>query len=207
MKTIKYALVLLFGVTFGTIGRSEAQIIPNAYINVDWQFNVPLNADFADESSGWGMNFEGGYFVTPRITVGPFISYHTNFGSVPRQTLALSPNSAMTVTQKHATFQLPFGVVGRYNFMTDRVFQPYVGVRLGANYAEYSSYYYVVRSYDDTWGFYFSPEIGASIFPNPSQRFGFHVAVYYSGATNEGGVLTYSVSNLNNFGVRVGISF
>lgn len=46
-----------------------------------------------------------------------------------------------------------------------------------------------------------------SIFPRPDYRFGFHVALYYSYATNSGDVLTYSVNNLNNFGIRVGISF
>ena len=36
---------------------------------------------------------------------------------------------------------------------------------------------------------------------------GIHVALYYSYATNEGDVLVYRVNNLNNFGLRVGISF
>ncbi len=56
-------------------------------------------------------------------------------------------------------------------------------------------------------GFFLSPEIGVSIFPRPDYRFGFHVALYYNYATNSGDVLTYSVNNLNNFGIRVGISF
>lgn len=33
------------------------------------------------------------------------------------------------------------------------------------------------------------------------------MAVYYSYATNSNDVLTYSVNRLNNFGVRVGVSF
>lgn len=46
-----------------------------------------------------------------------------------------------------------------------------------------------------------------SIFPDPGYRLGFHVSLYYSYATNSGDLLVYSVNNLNNFGVRVGISF
>ena len=109
--------------------------------------------------------------------------------------------------EKPSVFQLPFGVTSRYTWLTDSVFQPYAGLKLGANYAELSSYYYVVKQYNDTWGFFLSPEIGVSIFPRPDYRFGFHVALYYSYATNSGDVLTYSVNNLNNFGIRVGISF
>ena len=115
--------------------------------------------------------------------------------------------SALTTNQKHALFQLPFGVTGRYNWLTDSVFQPYAGLKLGANYAEMSSYYYIIKQYTDTRGFYLSPEIGVSVFPRPDYRLGFPVALYYSYSTNSGDVLTYSMNNINNFGIRVGISF
>lgn len=207
MKTTKYLAAILTVAALAAFRPAQAQIIPNTYINIDWQLNVPMGTSFADKTSGWGMNFEGGYFVTPAITVGPFISYHTNLETLPRETLQLSPGTALTTSQKHSLFQLPFGVVGRYNFMKDCVFQPYVGLRLGASYAEMSSYYYIVKQYTDTWGFYMQPEVGVSIFPAPSQRFGFHVALYYGYATNSGSLLVYSIDNINSFGLRVGVSF
>lgn len=186
---------------------SRAQIIPGAYINVDWQVGVPLGSSFADKASGWGMNFEAGWFVTENVTVGPFINYQTNIESIGRRTLPLSPNTALTTAQKHTTFQLPFGVASRWNFLRGSVLQPYAGLKLGASYAQFSSYYYVLKQYENSWGFYLQPEVGVSIFPNPQQRFGFHVALYYSYATNGADLLVYSVNSLNNFGVRVGISF
>lgn len=208
MKTIKAIKVLVLTAALVAVTLpGRAQVFPNTYMNVDWQLNVPMGSSFADKTTGWGMNFEGGYFVTPKISVGAFISYHTNFQSIDRQTLDLGDGAALTTNQKHALFQLPFGVSGRYNWMPDSVFQPYAGLKLGANYAEMSSYYYVVKQYTDTWGFYLSPEIGVSIFPNPSYRLGFHVALYYSYATNSGSVLTYKINNVNNFGLRVGVSF
>lgn len=208
MKSMKYILRAALCVASLCIGRSaSAQLLPNSYLNVDWQMNVPLGASFADKASGWGMNFEGGYFVTPAIAVGAFISYQTNLENIPRQTLDLGNGSALTTEQKHAVFQLPFGVTGRYSWLRYSVFQPYVGLKLGADYAELSSYYYIVKHYTDTWGFFLSPEVGVSIFPRPDYRLGFHVAVYYSYATNSGYVLNYSVDGLNNFGIRVGVSF
>lgn len=208
MKTIKIIKsVALCALLLCAVRPAHAQLFPNSYINIDWQMNVPLGGSFADKASGWGMNFEGGYFVTPEITVGPFISYHTNLEKISRQTLDLGDGAALTTNQKHSVFQLPFGVTGRYNWFKRSVFQPYVGLKLGACYSELSSYYYILKQYTDTWGFYLSPEIGVSIFPVPSYRLGFHVALYYSYATNSGDVLTYSVNNLNNFGIRVGVSF
>ena len=70
LKTIALCVVLLAAARTG-----KAQIFPNSYINVDWQMGVPLGSSLADKASGWGMNFEGGYFITPAIAVGPFISY------------------------------------------------------------------------------------------------------------------------------------
>lgn len=207
MKTTKYLAAVLTVAALAAFRPAEAQIIPDTYINVDWQLNVPVGSSFADKTTGWGMNFEGGYFVTPEFSVGPFISYHTNFENIPRQTLQLKPGTAMTTNQKHSLFQLPFGVTTRYTFMKDRVFEPYVGVKLGANYAEMASYYSIFKHYDDTWGFYVQPEIGVSIFPWTSQRYGFHVALYYGYSTNSGSLLIYSMDSINSFGLRVGVSF
>lgn len=188
--------------------NASAQLLPNSYFNIDWQMNVPLGSTIADKASGWGMNFEGGYFVTPEIAVGGFLSFQTNLQSIPRQTLSLDNGAtALTTAQEHAVFQLPFGVTGRYCWYPHSVVQPYVGMKLGAEYAQLSSYYYVLKSYTETWGFFLSPELGVSIFPRPDYRLGFHVALYYSYATNSGSVLGYSVDGLSNFGVRLGVSF
>ena len=40
--------------------------------------NVPLNSNFADKFSGWGMNFEGKYDLTPYWSIGAFLNFHTN---------------------------------------------------------------------------------------------------------------------------------
>ncbi len=207
MKTTKYLAAVLTVAALAAFRPAEAQIIPNTYIDVDWQLNVPVGSSFADKTTGWGMNFEGGYFITPEISVGPFISYHTNYENFPRQTLQLKPGTAMTTNQKHSLFQLPFGVTGRYTFLKESVVEPYVGLKLGANYAEMSSYYSVFKQYTDTWGFYVQPEIGVSIFPWASQRYGFHVALYYGYSTNSGDLLIYSMDSINSFGLRVGVSF
>lgn len=208
MKTMKYiATIALSALALIAVRPAQAQLFPNTYINIDWQVNIPVGSSFADKTSGWGMNFEGGYYITENIAVGPFISVQTNFQDIARQTLQLPNGSALTTAQKHALFQLPFGVTGRYEWMPDSVFQPYAGLKLGASYAQMSSYYYIVKQYTDTWGFFMSPEIGVSIFPRPDYRLGFHVALYYNYATNKGDVLTYSISNINNFGIRVGVSF
>jgi hypothetical protein len=204
---MKKILSTLLCVACCGIPIAHAQLIRNTYLNVDWQIAVPLGSDFADKASGWGMNFEGGYFLTPNITIGAFVAYQTNLESIARRTLDLGDGAALTTAQKHTLFELPFGAVARYNIIKKGVVQPYAALRIGADYAQMSSYYYVLQQSTDLWGVYLSPEVGISIFPNPSQRFGIHVATYYSYASNNGSLLIYRLHNINRFGVRVGVSF
>ena len=177
------------------------------YANVDWQFNVPLSNKFASTASGWGMNFEGGYFITDNIGVGLFLAYSTNNEYFGQKTLNISETAAMTTDQQHSLFQLPFGASFRYRFVPESQFIPYLSLKLGPEYSEMSSYYNVYKSHDYDWGFYISPEVGITMYPTQDKSVGFHVALYYSYATNKGNVLTYSLDGLNNFGFRLGLAF
>lgn len=209
MKTFKYIstrIMALGALALSIAMPAKAQTTESAYFNIDWQYNFPNGIDFADKSSGWGMNFEGGYFITPNIAVGGFLAYHSNHKYIPRQTLQLSDGSALNTDQQHTVFQLPFGVTGRYTFNRGEVFQPYVSAKIGMQYARLSSEYNIFESNDNNWGFYISPEVGLNIFPW-FYRPGIHVAAYFSYATNNGHLMTYSVDGMSNFGLRLGVAF
>lgn len=209
MKTFKYIstrIIALGALALSIAMPGKAQTTESAYFNIDWQYNFPIGIDFADKSSGWGMNFEGGYFITPNIAVGGFLAYHSNHKYIPRQTLQLSDGSALNTDQQHTVFQLPFGVTGRYTFNRGEVFQPYVSAKIGMQYARLSSEYNIFESNDNNWGFYISPEVGLNIFPW-FYRPGIHVAAYFSYATNNGHLMTYSVDGMSNFGLRLGVAF
>ena len=210
MKTIRYIfkkqIILLMMLSVFCL-KGQAQVEDKLHFNVDWQMNAPISTDFADKISGWGMNFEAGYYVTPRWSLGAFLSFHTNHKYVDRQTLQLSPTESLTTDQQFSAFQLPFGLSTSYRLGQNDYLKPYVGVRLGAMYAENSSYMTTVRYYSNPWGFYVSPELGMNIYSVPDKRLGFHVALYYSYATNQTDLLTYSMNGQNNLGFRVGICF
>ena len=209
MKTKKYlplkALAVL-AIAIGFALPGKAQTLGNYYANIDWQFNFPLGNDFVKKGSGWGMNFEGGYYLTENFAVGAFLAYHSNHKYIPRQTISMGDNSSLNTDQQHTQFQLPFGVAGRYTFNREGMFQPYISVKAGPQYARLKSTFNAFENDDNTWGFYVSPEIGMNIFPWV-YRPGIHVAAYYSYATNKGSVLTYDVDGMSNFGLRLGIAF
>ena len=178
------------------------------HITVDWQMNAPYSTGFADKISGWGMNFEGAYDVSPRWALGAFINFHTNHTYVGRQTLQISPTESLTTDQQRSAYQLPFGFTSAYTVYSGKVVKPYFGVKLGAVYTRYTTYCGTGGVYDNPWGFYASPEIGLKIFPFRSKRFGFHVAGYYSYMTNQAETLTgEGIDGQNNAGFRLGVIF
>ena len=204
-KSIKLIALLVVCMAMPTL--AGAQVLKNAYFNVDWQINSPFGQDFSKKTSGWGAHAEGGYYVIPNFAIGAFISYHTNNEYVDRQTIPVNSTSVITSDQQHSIFQLPFGAAFRYNVAPESQFQPYAGVQLGASYSEMSTYMNVMKVYDRNWGFYVSPEIGMTMYFTPQKQIGLHIAAYYNYATNKGDVLSYSIDGLNNWGIRLGLAF
>ena len=88
-KNIYFKVVALAAIAIAFAMPAKAQLSDNGYANIDWQFNAPLSNHFADKASGWGMNFEGGYFVTPNIGLGLFLNYHSNHEYVGRETFQM----------------------------------------------------------------------------------------------------------------------
>lgn len=203
IRNLSYAVLVL--ILFGMPICGKAQLSLNSYYNVDWQLNMPVGNKFADGISGWGMNIEGGYYVTDNIAVGAFLNFHTNNEYFSRRTLHLTGTLSMSTDQQHQMFTLPFGALVRYRFM-EADMQPYVGMKLGACYSEFNDYYYIYVKEQDKWGFYISPEVGFNWYPW-ANSIGFHAALYYSFATNKCDVLSYSQSSLSNFGLRIGVAF
>ena len=204
-KNIYVKVIALVAVAIAFAMPAKAQLSDNGFANVDWQFNVPLSNGFANKASGWGMNAEGGYFVTPNFGLGLFLNYSSNHEYIPRQSFKLGDGD-VTTDQQHTVFQLPFGATARYQWNRGGAVQPYIGAKLGAQYAKFRSNFNMYEVGDKTWGFYASPEIGLNVFPWAYGP-GLHLAVFYSYATNKANVLHYSVDGLNNFGFRVGLSF
>lgn len=208
MKTmkLKYVCVALLFALFSV--KAHAEKIPEQlFFNINWQMNAPIGTDFVDRISGWGMNFESGYYLTPHWALGAFLSFHTNHKYVPRQTVPVSPTASLTTDQQQSAYQLPFGLSSAYRLKADDHVRPYIGAKVGAMYAKNTTYFNASGWYDNPWGFYVSPEIGLNIYPMPDKRLAFHVAGYYSYATNKSNVVLDTMDGQNSVGFRLGICF
>ncbi|WP_444092127.1 outer membrane beta-barrel protein [Bacteroides sp.] len=195
-------IVLIFA--FAT-PKALAQIFPHSYYQAGWQFNIPVASRFASESSGMGFYFDGGYYLTHHISIGGFLNCHSNSERISRR-IYTSGTASLSTDQMQTLLQLPFGLSLRYRFAA-RTWQPYISVKLGANYSEATSVLRTERIEDRSWGFYASPEAGINIFPFRDKWFGFNIAAYYGYATNRSSALGERIAGLNNVGLRIGITF
>jgi hypothetical protein len=203
MKKIIYFMAATVVMLLATT-QADAQMGKRYYVNGGWQFNGTLGNDFVENGQGYGAYAEGGYYVTPMLAVGGFASFNTNIAYVPRTTYTFSDMSALSTDLNRAIYQVPFGATLRYRF-TRSMFQPYIEAKIGAEYATQSTYMSTFVNRQDNWGFYISPEIGFTVYPFPKDDFGFHLAAYYSFATNKND--TYDIKGLNNLGFKLGIAF
>jgi hypothetical protein len=205
MKTLKkYRLVIVAIALAGTTLPAQSQVSLDAYYNVDWQLNIPSNK-YVDKVSGWGMNFDAGWYLTPDFAIGAFMNYHTNNQYVDRSVVFLSDETAVYTDQQRSLYQLPFGITALYRFI-ESDWQPYAALKLGAEYAYTSSYYNIYKSSRDSWGFYLSPEIGVRWYPW-ANGIGLHAAAYYSFSTNRSTVMGAEFKDPSNFGFRFGVAF
>lgn len=204
MSIIGWVMVCLSWICWNAEARSFTDDLS---FNLDWQMNAPIGTDYANKISGWGMNLDAGYEVTPDWTVGLFASFHTNHRYAGRETFPLSPTETLTTDQQQSAFQIPFGAFGRYYLYDNGYIRPYVAGKLGAMYEQNTTYLNTTGYYERPWGFYVSPEIGMNINPKRYHRYGFHVALYYSYATNQTNLFNYVENGRNNIGFRLGVCF
>lgn len=203
-KTVKVFALLCMGMIVSSV--ANAQVIENMYLNADWQINTPTGNSFADKTSGWGAHGEAGYYITPHITLGGFVSYHSNHKDIAKTTINVN-GTEMTSEQEHSVYQVPFGAAFRYVFANESRFEPYIGAKVGANYRKMGVYMDIFDFDKSTWGLYAAPELGLNIYFNPEKKFGVHMAAYYNYTTNDSEVLIYKIDGLSNWGIRLGLAF
>lgn len=200
-------IIYMFAATVALVlmsTQADAQMGKRQYVNGGWQFNGTLNNEVVKSAQGYGAYLETGYYITPMLAVGGFVSFNSNNRYFPKQTYTFDDKSALTTDLSRSVFQLPFGSTLRVRFMRSRI-QPYFEAKIGSEYSTQSTYMSTFVSRKSNWGFYVSPEIGMTVYPFHKDDFGFQIAAYYSYSTNRNS--SYNMDGINNLGFKLGIAF
>lgn len=177
-----------------------------AYFGLGWQYGSPFSNGFVNKPSGYGFYLEGGRYLNDKFSVGAFLNAQTNYEYTPRSSYPVGTSGTLTTDMQHGLYQLPFGVTARYRFLTGRV-QPFLALKVGANYAYAYTDVPTLRYYDKSWGAYFSPEIGVVAFPFGFRSVGFNLSAFYSFSTNESVPFLQGFNGVNTAGLRLGLIF
>ncbi len=170
---------------------------------VSWEVASPTNSGYLDKTSWAGGRIEYRKMVKPQFSVGAAISWNSFEQYVGTKTYNNGHGGAVTTDMVREIYTLPITITGHYYFKTSsKIFKPYAGLGLGAEYAEQNAYFNIYGLTSNNWGFVARPEVGALL------QFGKGVAglvgVSYNVATNKND--EFDISSLKQFCVNIGIA-
>ncbi len=201
-------MIVLSGFAYSTTAQEEGgDRMGRGDFSAHWLLGSPVGGDFVKNFTGWGANLEGHYYITDRFAAGLFVSWTTYMEYFPRATYPLpNGNGAITMDKYQTIFELPFGVSSKFHLTSESgIVDPYVGLKLGANYSEQHRYYNIFEDYDQNWGFVVQPELGITISPMEGRMVAFNLSVFYSYSTNSSDY--FDINGLSDLGLRLGLNF
>ncbi|MCY1721938.1 hypothetical protein OU798_16410 [Prolixibacteraceae bacterium Z1-6] len=152
----KYIIIAVLAlITF----RVDAQ--DGSTIFVNYLPSLPLGgtADFTDEISPRGVDFEVQHFLNEDLSVGFNIGWTLFRQKISGETFYYK-DLTITGTQFRYTNIVPLTLNVKKYFMANGDYVPYVGVGIGTSYAEQRNEIGVFELEDDKWQFHMAPEIG-----------------------------------------------
>jgi len=167
-----------------------------------WDVNVPVNNNFTDNTSWDGFQLEYRKMIQPDLSVGLELNWTGYDKYIPRQTYQLQ-HGAVTTDFYNYLYTIPMTVNAHHYFHVNNRLYPYVGLALGATYAEMKLYYNTYVSSDYNWGFLIRPEVGAiyKFFENDS--WGVLLGVRYNYSTNTAS--SFKINGIQSIGFQLGI--
>lgn len=153
----KYIAILVLGlVTFMAKGQNETQIIFNYLPAV----SLGETADFTQDFSPRGVDFEVNRFIQDDLSVGFLIAWNVFREKVVGESIEYN-DALVTGTQFRYTNTTPLNVnVKKYFKNAEFDFAPYVGFGLGTSYTKQTNEIGVFALTDEKWQFNVAPELG-----------------------------------------------
>lgn len=152
----KFIIILLLVIAaFGTRAQEGTSIF------VSYLPSIPLGetADFSDNISPRGIDFEVQRFLSEDLSVGFNIGWNLFREKIPEETFDYE-DVTITGIQYRYTNVLPLNVNVKKYFMSEGDYIPYFGFGLGTSYNERQNDVGVFSLSEDKWLFNIAPEIG-----------------------------------------------
>jgi hypothetical protein len=210
MKKIFINISLIFLATFLSSGVANGQqaaaIGGRAFDNFftfAWDVTLPMGDKFVSDVSFAGAKLEYRKMVTDNISVGLDLSWNSLYEYKSYQTYHLNSSSDVTTDLYKYNYTLPMAVTAHYYFSSNGIFQPFVGLGLGATYSTPRLYFNIYEIDGENWGFLMRPEIGTIIKFEPDGDMGVLLGARYSYSTNNED--KFKIDNLQSLDFQLGL--
>jgi opacity protein-like surface antigen len=160
----KLIVIAMLAVSFTASAQMHTKafrdLTPRLYdmIAFSWETAIPSANQYLNEASFSGWRFEYRKKLTPTISVGVAASWNYFSENTPKETMVAPYSDAGT----HKAFTFPITMITHYypKINTGKVL-PYLGLGVGAQYAESDLYTANSHFSNNSWGFVARPEFGA----------------------------------------------
>lgn len=136
-------------------GQNETVFIVN-YLPA---ISLGKTADFTDNFSPRGVDFEANKFLTEDLSIGLVVSWIVFRQKISGETFEYR-DLTITGTQFRYTNVAPININVKKYFLSEGGIAPYAGIGLGTNYAKQTNDIGVFTLSDDKWQFNMAPEVG-----------------------------------------------
>ncbi|HET7897388.1 MAG TPA: OmpW family outer membrane protein, partial [Flavisolibacter sp.] len=172
-----------------------------------WEITAPASNNYVNETSYSGWRFEYRKGIKHNLSVGLGLSWSAVDEYINTKTYSKNnQRSAITSDMIRQVYTLPLTLTTHYYLDSkSKIMQPYVGIGLGAQYAEHKAYFNIYEVIETNWGFVARPEVGALF------AFGAHsptralLTFGYNYSTNDN--KAFGVDNWSQFVINLGIGF
>ena len=168
-----------------------------------WDVNIPLGDKFVDATSFSGAKLEYRKMISQNVSIGLDMSWNSFYEYQSYQTYHVDANTDITTDLYKYLYTLPIAVTAHYYFSSHGIFQPYVGLGMGAVFSEPKLYFNIYELNQENWGFLLRPELGTVIKFDPAGDMGVLVAARYSMSSNS--EPTFKIENLQSIGFQLGL--
>ena len=170
---------------------------------LSWEISFPAGNNYLTESSLAGGRVEFRKMINPRFSAGLAFSWNSFDQYVGKQTYKTPSGFLVTTDMVREIYTAPITAIGHYYpEVGSKMFKPYVGVGLGAQYAEQNAYFNIYQITNDNWGFVVRPEIGVLVEFNHSV--GALLTLSYNYSTNKN--KAFDMNSLQQFGINIGVA-
>jgi opacity protein-like surface antigen len=202
MKNIKILLLMVIGLVSISTVKGQKGITK---VEVNYSANFPTSSfkDLVSDPSFRGIDLKIMHNINDKMSVGLTTGFQDFYQKYPRAVYKLGDGSEVSAVVSNSVQTVPLLATFHYNFSPTQRLQPFAGVGVGGNMILYRQFLGEFSDSKNKFAFQAQPKIGV-YFPF---REGGPTGLTLSGYYNIIPFKYNGTTNLNSFGVSLGISF